>query len=161
MQTWKTDMHTAGEGRGGWDELGDWDWHLYTTMRKTDSQLEPVVQHRELSSVLCDDLEGQKGEAGRGRRLKWKGIYVYLYLIYVGVWQKPTQHHKAIILQFKIKSKKILKRYQQITLWKSIIIHHYYYNYYHQYIGLQKFYEFYILICLCFHKISVYCKIDV
>ena len=24
-------------GSGGWDELGDWDWHIYTTMYKTDN----------------------------------------------------------------------------------------------------------------------------
>ena len=35
------------------------------------------------------------------RRLKKEGIYVYLWLIQVLVQQKPTQHCKAIILQFK------------------------------------------------------------
>ena len=30
--------------------------------------------------------------------------YVYLWLIHVDVWQKPTQYCKAIILQFKINS---------------------------------------------------------
>ena len=25
------------EGRGQWDELGDWDWHIYTTMYKIDN----------------------------------------------------------------------------------------------------------------------------
>ena len=29
-------------------------------------------------------------------------IYVYLWLIPVDVWQKPTQYYKAIILQLKI-----------------------------------------------------------
>ena len=33
---------------------------------------------------------------------KREGIYVYLWLIHVDVWQKPTQHCKAIILQLKI-----------------------------------------------------------
>ena len=28
-------------------------------------------------------------------------IYVYLWLIHTVVWQKPTQHCKAMILQFK------------------------------------------------------------
>ena len=37
-------------------------------------------------------------EAG-GRQ---EGTYVYLWLIHVDVWQKPTQHCKAIILQLKI-----------------------------------------------------------
>ena len=34
-------------------------------------------------------------------RFKKEGIYVYLWLIHVDVWQKPRQYHKAIILQLK------------------------------------------------------------
>ena len=34
-------------------------------------------------------------------RLKREGVYVYLQLIHVAVWEKPTQHCKAIILQLK------------------------------------------------------------
>ena len=48
---WDTDvenkrMDTKGEvGLGWWDELGDWDWHIYTidTMYKIDNYLEPTV----------------------------------------------------------------------------------------------------------------------
>ena len=29
-------MDTKGK-RGGWDELGDWDWHIHTTMYKIDN----------------------------------------------------------------------------------------------------------------------------
>lgn len=29
------------KGNGGWDELGNWDWHIYTVMYKTDKQWEP------------------------------------------------------------------------------------------------------------------------
>ena len=36
-----------------------------------------------------------------GRRFKTEGIYVYLWLIHVDVWHKPTQFCKAIILQLK------------------------------------------------------------
>ena len=36
------------------------------------------------------------------RRFKRVGTYVYLWLIHVDVWQKPTQYCKAIILQFNI-----------------------------------------------------------
>ena len=31
-----------------------------------------------------------------------EGIYVYLWLIHVDVWQKPTQYCKAVILQIKL-----------------------------------------------------------
>ena len=43
---------------------------------------------------------------GWGGRIKREGTYVYLWLIHSVVWQKPIQHCKAIILQFKIKKKK-------------------------------------------------------
>ena len=78
----------------GWDELGDQDWHVYTTMCKTDSQREPAVQHRELSLVLCDDLDGWDGGGGE-REVQREGIYVYIQLIRFIVQQKLTQHCKA------------------------------------------------------------------
>ena len=34
--------------------------------------------------------------------LKREGTYVYLWLIHVDIWQKPTQYCKAIIFQLKI-----------------------------------------------------------
>ena len=39
---------------------------------------------------------------GMEESLKGEGTRVYLWLIHVVVWQKPTQHCKAIILQLKI-----------------------------------------------------------
>ena len=36
-----------------------------------------------------------------GGRFKREGIYVYLWLIHVDVWQKPTKFCKLIILQLK------------------------------------------------------------
>ena len=32
-------------GEGGWDELRDWDWHIYTTMHETGNKRERTVQH--------------------------------------------------------------------------------------------------------------------
>ena len=40
-----------------------------------------------------------------GGRFKRKGTYVYLWLIHVDVWQKPTEYCKEIILQLKINLK--------------------------------------------------------
>ena len=37
-----------------------------------------------------------------GGRIQREGTYVYLWLIHVDVWQKPTEYCKAIILQLKI-----------------------------------------------------------
>jgi len=49
-----------------------------------------------------------RGGVGRemGRRLKREGMYVYLWLIHVEVWQKPTKFCKAIIFQLKNKLNK-------------------------------------------------------
>ena len=37
-----------------------------------------------------------------GGRFKREGVYLYLWLTHVAIWQKPTQYRKAIILQLKI-----------------------------------------------------------
>ena len=50
--------------------------------------------------MLCDNLEGKDG-VGVGERFKREGIFVYLWMIYVSVQQKPTQRWKAVILQLK------------------------------------------------------------
>ena len=55
---------------------------------------------QEISSVLCDHLEGWDREGGRempeGGDM---GIYVYVKLIHFVIQQKLTHHCKAIILQ--------------------------------------------------------------
>ena len=45
-------------------------------------------------------MGGMGWEVGGGFRKE--GRYVYLWLIHVDVWQKPTQHCNAIILQIKM-----------------------------------------------------------
>ena len=45
-------------------------------MHRKDSSWEAAIYHRELSPVLCDNLEG-KGKVVRGR-LKKKEIYVHV-----------------------------------------------------------------------------------
>ena len=65
--------------------------------------------------VLCANLEGWNGVGGSKRR----GIYIYLWLFHVVVWEKPTQHYKAIILQLKVKKKKKRPNEPELceTLW--------------------------------------------
>ena len=60
-----------------------------------------------LKQELHDNLEGGMG-LEVGGRFKREGTYKYLWLIHVGIWQKPTQYCKAIILQLTIN--KILKK---------------------------------------------------
>ena len=51
--------------------------------------------------MFCDNLEGWNG-LGVGKKVQEGGdIYIYLWLIHVDVWQKPTQYCKTIILQLK------------------------------------------------------------
>ena len=50
--------------------------------------------------VLCDNLLGWGGEGGE-RGVQERGAHVYLWLIHVDVWQKPSQYCKVIILQLK------------------------------------------------------------
>ena len=50
-------------------------------------------------------------------RFKREGTYVYLWLIHVDVWQKPTQFCKAIILQLKINLKLKKREGFYVYLW--------------------------------------------
>ena len=58
----------------------------------------------ELIVVLCDHLEGW----GIGEKFQRERIYVYLWLIHIVVWQKPTHYCKAIILQLKKKGSSLV-----------------------------------------------------
>ena len=44
---------------------------------------------------------------GSGREAQERRKYVYLWLIHVVLWQKPTQHCKAIILHLKVNKFKL------------------------------------------------------
>ena len=55
--------------------------------------------------MLWDNLEGWDGMEKAGR-FKREGTHVYVWLIHVVIWQKPTQCWKAIILQLKINLKR-------------------------------------------------------
>ena len=75
--------------RSRWDHLGEEDLCIYTTMCKIDSWWEAALQHSELSSVLCEDLEGWDGGMG-GDVCKYRADSF-------AVQQKPTQRWKASI----------------------------------------------------------------
>ena len=68
--------------------------------------------------LLCDNLEGGLGREVGGR-FRREGTYVFLQLIHVDVWQKLTQHCKAIILQLKYKLKKKVCRSRKTCLPKA------------------------------------------
>ena len=55
------------------------------------------------SSTWCSMTTWISGMACEVRgRFKGKRTYVYLWLIHTHVWQKTTQHYKAIVLQSKV-----------------------------------------------------------
>ena len=91
-------MRRGEEGEGGM--YGESNMEPYITVCKTNSQREFSVWLRELKLGLCNNLEWWDGEGGGGR-FKRERTYVYLWQSHVDVWQKPTQHCKAIILQLK------------------------------------------------------------
>ena len=61
----------------------------------------------------CDSLEGWE----IGGRLKRKGTHVYLWLIHVEIWQRPTQYCKAIIFQLKIKKLKYILKKKKVYMY--------------------------------------------
>ena len=48
-------MVTKGE-RGWGDKLGGWDLHIHITIYEIDNQKGPSVQHRELYSIVYNNL---------------------------------------------------------------------------------------------------------
>ena len=59
--------------------------------------MESRYMTKKLNLMLQDNQEGKDG-VGVGGRFKREGPYVYLWLIYIVVWQKSMQHCKATIL---------------------------------------------------------------
>ena len=83
---------------GGESEMnGESNMETYFTMCKPDSQWEFAVWLRELKKELCSNLESGGG-VGRemGERFKSEDTYVYLWVIHVDVWQKPTNTAKQL-----------------------------------------------------------------
>ena len=44
------------KGEGGSDKPGGWHYHIHITIYKTENQQKPTVQHRELHSILPNNL---------------------------------------------------------------------------------------------------------
>ena len=74
--------------------------------------------------LCCMAQETQTGAlnqprgVGWGGRFKREGTYVYLWLIHVDVWKKPTKFCKAIILQLREKKKAKIMASGPITSWQ-------------------------------------------
>ena len=97
-------------GRRGRDKLWEQHWNTSTGTCRIDGQREFATSRSKLTSLTqgaqigCSvTASGEGDEWEVGERFKREGTCVYLWLIHVAVWQKPTQHCKAIILQLKRK----------------------------------------------------------
>ena len=77
---------------------------LWSISNNYSRQWDVTIKHRESNPVLCDHLDGGMGWRWEGRS-RGRGP-IYWWVIHVVVWQKPTQHCKAIILQLKVNLKK-------------------------------------------------------
>ena len=55
-------MVTKGEMWGEGHKSGAWDSHTHTTVCKIDNQQGPAIEHRELCSIFCYDLDESEKE---------------------------------------------------------------------------------------------------
>ena len=77
--------------------------YIYNTKCKIDSYWEAAAQRREISSVLCDHLEGWDREGGREAQEGGDmGIFEYIQMINFVIQQKLTQHCKAYYTLIKM-----------------------------------------------------------
>ena len=83
------------EGRRGWEKLREQHCSIYIATCKI-RQLVDIYYMMQGAQIWCSVT------IQRGRGFKEEGTYIYLQLINVDIWQKPTQYCKAIILQLKI-----------------------------------------------------------
>lgn len=74
-------MDTSEKG-AGWGELGEWDWHLDTTMHKRITIDNVLYSTGELYSTLCGDLNGRKPQRG----------YMYTYSSFTALCSR-NQHN--------------------------------------------------------------------
>ena len=78
-QMQRMDLRTQGGGSVSWDEVRVWHRHICTTKYKIDSQWEAAAQHREISSVLCDHIEGWDRDGGRETQ-EGGGMGIYIHI---------------------------------------------------------------------------------
>ena len=106
----RIDLRIRGAGRVSQDKVREWHGHIYTTKSKIGSQWEVATQHREISTVLCDYLEGWDMECGRETQEGGDmGIYVQLQMIHFVIQQKLTQNFKQLYSNEDVKKKKSKK----------------------------------------------------
>ena len=99
-----TPVFLPGESQGRWGLVGCHLWGCTesdmteaTQQQQQQQQGDVAVKLREPSLALCDHLKRWEGGSSRSELY----ICVQFRLIYIVIWQKPTQHCKATTLQLK------------------------------------------------------------
>ena len=91
-------LDSVGEGEGGMI----WEKSIETyILPRVKQMISESVTHEAGHSKLCSGTtwrDGVRRQVGGGPG--W-GTHVYLWLIHIDLWQKPSQYCKAIILRFK------------------------------------------------------------
>ena len=104
MPMQKTNL-CAHEGRRGWNELREQHRNTGIAVCKIDDDGKLFYSSGSSASCSVTTQRGRIGGSGVDIRLTVEEIYVYLELIHIVAWQKPTEYSKAIIFQLKIKLK--------------------------------------------------------
>ena len=97
-------VDTEGNGEGGRTEGVALTYTLPCVSRYPEGSC-CIIQEAQHSALRRPRGVRRWGGGRIGQRIKER-IHVYLQLIHMVVWQKPTQHCKAIIFQLKVKKKK-------------------------------------------------------
>jgi len=103
-------------GSGKWDELGDWDWHIYTAAAAKSLQSCPT---------LCNPIDGSPQappSLGFSRQEHWSGLPFPSPYIYTLLCIKPETNKNLLYSSGDINGKKIQKRgYMYAYSWFTLL----------------------------------------
>ena len=101
VQTENRLLDTTRKGKGGMISESSTETYIFTHVKQMASgNLSYDTGNPNLCSVTIQRHGMEREVGGRFQR---EGTYVYLRLIHVDAWQKPSQYCKEIILQLKRK----------------------------------------------------------
>ena len=83
---------------GGRDSQGVWDGHGHTAVFNMENQQGPAGQHRELCSILCNNLMVTRGkDRGRDSQGVWDG-HGHTAVFNMENQQGPARQHRELLL---------------------------------------------------------------
>ena len=97
-------MSTVGEGEGGTNDEGSMKTYILPYVKQIaggNLLYDSGNLNWGFSTIQRDEMYWEVGE-----RFKKEGARLYLRLMHVDVWQKPTQYCKTVTLQLKVNKRK-------------------------------------------------------